>query len=52
MMTTWLGLGLALLIGMGCRLLEIPLPAPTRWQGALLVLAITSGFLAGDRLLG
>ncbi|KAF1723070.1 DUF1427 family protein [Pseudoxanthomonas wuyuanensis] len=42
------GLFLALLIGIGCRLLDIPLPAPPKLQGALLVVAMTLGFLAGD----
>ena len=42
------GMGvLALLIGIGCRLLDIPLPAPPRLEGALLVVAMTAGFLAG-----
>ena len=47
-----LGVLLALGIGTGCRLLDIPLPAPPRLQGALLVLAMTVGFLAGDAWLG
>ena len=42
------GVALALGIGIGCRLLDLPLPAPPRLQGALLVLAMTIGFLAGD----
>ena len=41
------GLLLAFAIGVGCRMLDIPLPAPPRLQGALLVLAMTVGFLAG-----
>jgi XapX domain-containing protein len=43
-----IGVLLALGIGIGCRLLDIPLPAPPRLQGALLVLAMTLGFLAGE----
>ncbi|MCR6661674.1 MAG: XapX domain-containing protein [Luteimonas sp.] len=46
------GLVLALLIGTGCRILDILLPAPPRLQGALLVLAMTTGFLAADAWLG
>ena len=42
------GLVLALLIGLGCRLLDIPLPAPPKLQGALLVVAMTLGFLVAD----
>lgn len=41
------GIVLALGIGIGCRVLDIPLPAPPRLQGALLVVAMTAGFLAG-----
>jgi XapX domain-containing protein len=44
------GIALALLIGAGCRLLDIPLPAPPKIQGALLVLAMTVGFLSGTYL--
>lgn len=46
------GLATALVIGVGCRLLDLPLPAPPRWQGALLVVAMTIGFLLGSRLAG
>ncbi len=42
------GLATALLIGAGCRVLDLPLPAPPRWQGALLVVAMTAGFLLGS----
>ncbi|GAB3333318.1 hypothetical protein GCM10027359_04920 [Marilutibacter aestuarii] len=47
-----LGFATALLIGVGCRLLDLPLPAPPRWQGALLVVAMTLGFLLGAHLHG
>jgi XapX domain-containing protein len=50
MMMATLGIALALLIGAGCRLLDIPLPAPPKIQGALLVFAMTIGFLTGDHL--
>ncbi|HEY0334941.1 MAG TPA: XapX domain-containing protein [Stenotrophomonas sp.] len=43
-----LGLLIALLIGIGCRLLDIPLPAPPRISGALLVVAMTAGVLLAD----
>lgn len=39
-----LGLLLGLLIGAGCRLAGIPLPAPQALIGALLVLAMTLGY--------
>lgn len=47
-----LGLAMAVCLGIGCRLLDLPLPAPPKMQGALLVLAMTLGFIAGDRLFG
>lgn len=44
-----LGLVLALAIGIGCRLAGIPLPAPPVLIGALLVLAMTLGYVLTDR---
>ena len=44
-----LGLILGLAIGVACRLIEIPLPAPPALVGALLVLAMTVGYLVTDR---
>ena len=52
MMLALLGLGLAFGIGVACRLLFILVRAPPRIEGALLVVAMTLGFLLGDRLLG
>ena len=46
-----LGFVLALCIGFGCRWLGIPSPAPPVLVGALLVLAMTFGWVAVDRLL-
>ena len=51
MITALVGIMLALAIGIACRWLDIPVPAPPRLQGALLV-AMTAGFLAADLLLG
>jgi XapX domain-containing protein len=45
---TTLGLMLALAIGVACRLAGIPLPAPPVLIGALLVLAMTLGYVATD----
>jgi XapX domain-containing protein len=45
-----LGLLLAAVIGVACRLADIPLPAPPALIGALLVLAMTLGYVATDRL--
>jgi len=46
-----LGIALGLAIGSGCRWLDIPLPAPPRLVGALLVVAMTLGFLGTDIVL-
>lgn len=51
MTLTLVGLAMALLIGLGCRMLDIPLPAPPKMQGALLVVAMTLGFLVAGRVL-
>jgi XapX domain-containing protein len=42
------GLLVALAIGAGCRALDLPSPAPPRIEGALLVVAMTAGFLLAD----
>ncbi len=47
-MKTVLGLALALAIGIACRLAGIPLPAPPVLIGALLVLAMTAGYVLVD----
>jgi len=47
-----LGLLLGLAIGAVCRYLVIPLPAPPVLTGALLVVAMTVGYIAADRWLG
>jgi XapX domain-containing protein len=46
-----IALALGLGIGAGCRWFDLPLPAPPKLVGALLVLAMTLGFLGADRLL-
>lgn len=45
-----LGILLALAIGVACRLAAIPLPAPPVLIGALLVVAMTLGYVVTDRL--
>jgi XapX domain-containing protein len=42
---------IALLIGAGCRWFEIPVPSPPKLIGALLVVTMTVGYLATDRLI-
>jgi XapX domain-containing protein len=39
-------------IGSACRWFDIPSPAPPKLVGALLVVAMTLGFLVTDRVLG
>lgn len=45
------GMILAILIGVACRLFDIPVPSPPRLVGALLVVAMTIGYLATDKLI-
>jgi XapX domain-containing protein len=45
-----LGLLLGLAIGAGCRWFDVPVPSPPRLVGALLVVAMTVGYIATDRL--
>jgi XapX domain-containing protein len=51
MAASTLGLLVGLLIGAGCRFFDIPSPAPPRLIGALLLVAMTLGFVFADRLL-
>lgn len=46
-----LGVALALAIGLACRWLAIPVPAPPMLEGALLVVAMTAGYQGADRWL-
>jgi XapX domain-containing protein len=43
-----IGIVLGFLIGAGCRWFDLPLPAPPRIVGALLVVAMTIGFIGTD----
>ena len=45
------GLILSFLIGISCRYFDIPVPSPPVLPGALLVVAMTLGYTAADRLL-
>jgi XapX domain-containing protein len=45
------GIALGLLIGAGCRWLDVPVPAPPKFIGAVLVVAMTVGYLGADKLL-
>jgi len=50
-MKAFLGLVLAFALGFACRAFGIPSPAPPMILGALLVMAMTIGYLAIDRWL-
>jgi XapX domain-containing protein len=45
------GLVLGLLIGAACRWFDIPVPSPPKLVGALLVVAMTLGYIGTDRLI-
>jgi len=47
-----IGIILAFAIGIICRLTGIPVPAPPVIVGALLVLAMTTGYILADRFGG
>jgi XapX domain-containing protein len=46
-----LGIAVAFAVGLACRVLGIPSPAPPALTGALLVLAMTVGYTITDRLM-
>lgn len=50
MIAALVGILLGLVIGGLCRYFDVPLPAPPKLVGALLVVAMTLGFLAGGWL--
>jgi XapX domain-containing protein len=47
----WVGIAVAMLIGGLVRLLKLPIPAPPTIVGALMVLAMTVGYLLTNWLL-
>ena len=51
MLEITVGIVMALGIGAFCRWFDIPAPAPPKLAGALLVLAMTVGFILTDHLL-
>ncbi len=48
-MKTAIGLAIAFAIGAACRWFELPVPAPPKLLGALLIMAITLGYGFADR---
>jgi XapX domain-containing protein len=51
MLKVIVGILLGLLIGAACRWFDIPVPSPPKLTGALLVVAMTVGYLATDKLI-
>lgn len=51
MLSVFVGLVLGFGIGLACRWFDLPLPAPPKLVGALLVVAMTAGFVGTDMLL-
>lgn len=49
MVQAFAGLGLGLVVGAGCRVFDIPSPAPPRIVGAVILIAMTLGFIAAGR---
>ncbi|MDH7799052.1 MULTISPECIES: DUF1427 family protein [unclassified Beijerinckia] len=52
MIAAIVGVGLGVCIGGACRWFDLPVPAPPKIVGALLVIAMTVGFVATDALIG
>ncbi|MEM7729513.1 MAG: DUF1427 family protein [Pseudomonadota bacterium] len=51
MMSAVIGIVLGFAIGGGCRWFDLPLPAPPKIVGALLVVFMTIGFLGTNYIL-
>ena len=51
MLNQLFGIALAFLIGMACRATKIPVPAPPTLTGALLVFAMTLGYVITNSFL-
>ena len=50
-MKSVIGLLLGFLLGAGCRWFDIPVPSPPKLAGALLIVAMTLGYMATDKLI-
>jgi XapX domain-containing protein len=46
-----IGFILGLAIGAGCRWYDVPVPSPPKLMGALLVVAMTVGYMGADTLI-
>ena len=51
MVKLFVGIVLGLLIGMACRWFDIPVPSPRKLAGAMLVVAMTVGYMVTDRII-
>jgi XapX domain-containing protein len=51
MIRSVVGLALGLSIGVACRWFDVPVPSPPKLLGAFLVVAMTVGYIATDKLL-
>ena len=51
MFTVIVGILLGLLIGAACRWVDISVPSPPKLTGALLVVAMTIGYMVTDKLI-
>jgi XapX domain-containing protein len=49
-MKSAIGLTLGFTLGFACRFFDIPVPSPPKLLGAFLVVAVTVGYMAADRL--
>jgi XapX domain-containing protein len=52
MLQAFTGLGLGLAVGAICRAFDIPSPAPPRIIGAVILIAMTVGFIAAGQITG
>jgi XapX domain-containing protein len=50
-MKSAIGIAVGFLLGFVCRYFDIPVPSPPKLLGAFLVVAVTVGYLAADRVL-
>ena len=51
MLKVIVGILLGLLIGVACRWFDIPVPSPPKLTGALLVVAMTIGYMVTDKII-
>ncbi len=51
MIKVLVGIFLGLLIGVACRWFDIPVPSPPKLTGALLVVAMTVGYMVTDKII-